>query len=1577
MKKIIALGTLAYAAWALPLIAATGAEALADSVTCLTVEAPSGGDRVVGFAKKELLRVLKGVEGRIILREEKGLKPQQWRLRSEADGTLVISGRDGMGIAYGVFTFLEKHAGAAWYAPDTEVLPDLRGWKLPHLDETGAPVFLDREMYVGTDYMDTTWRLRNKETRRAAYNVGLRYGSPGACHTFAAYTKALKAAHPELFGKRLAANGRVCNTLCLTDPVTRAFVAEEMCRYIEQDAEAARKAGAPSYAVPRIYEISQDDGGSSGECMCERCKALTEAEGSYSGPMIDFASDVARRVGARHPEVSVQTFAYSYTMKPPKTVKGADNLIVRYCDSHVFTPLLRGTPPGDVLEEWGRHAANISLWGYWRNYTGTPLPMMKSIADIGAELRFVRDCHVKNYFAEDEAPLSRSFAMLQHWLFLKLTENPDQDEQALARRFMAAYYGAAARPMTQFRDYLERRQESTYAYLDREFFEKANAWLDEAERLVADDARSLGHVRWDRVIVDRGAFLTFADTLKQGYKMDVKAVAARLKVNHRALLKGWTALKAGGKTTLERRLKAADDEAMIYANYPVAIPERFAGKTVVDRLSIDQAPSAAKLVNDPDAAAGYAFYIPKTKAALPFSFGFYHAESKSRGEVWFKAKADVPQDEKFHLYRVGRSALLKGFYVWFDSTWRYRCWEKTIGIVPEEWDVWVSAKFTGPAFVEGSKSENRVLFDRVLFVKPEDSAGTKVKDEGDGEGKCEGNFNLNPTLNLTPCAIVVPDDRPDDVPKHLAAVARELAHDIEESTGRRLPVVFAKEARPKAKCIYIGETFAEREGLLPKDRPLENFDYVVAEKDGSVYLFGHDRTRFADPGRKAQWWRYCLLASGRAVVSFMENEMGVAFLAPGRAGRDIPKKKSIAVRKGVYRLRRESQIAGVSRELEMMYDLASGIYGLGTWRSHGGHLYPAAVPFAKYAKSHPEYFPLHGTARVKSNGVNALCISNPEVEQLLVDFIVAEMDDGADIVELGQNDGTSWCRCEKCRAYAGTAPADWGEKFWIFHRRIAEKVNALRPEKTVQIISYGPTAMPPRTFTEFPPNVMIELMNCRPAALSAWRNYKVARGFSNYVYHWGDYPSPGYTAKNSIAAMAAAARTYREYGIKIVYRCGYGELFGTEGPAYYVFNKLLFDPSLDEEEVFGQYVGRAYGPAAKVMMKFHTLQDGRIEMYNALDAGIDGNRRVVPKHAADLLAAMYPPDVLAQLGNLLAAAERTAGLSAKQAMRLRLVRLEYEYLAHLIRPIHLYFGYLAAPSADTFRPLADALESRASFIDSLGDGKGRVRGIEGWDRLHPFFPTGRFNRKMMATNGRLSARLDAPFAWDAKAMLAKGFLPGKTKVATKAPLADGEPSATDFEHGAWAAAKWNELNGLQLEKIANRTRFKAVAGADALYLAVETTLPDDRKYDPTGRDSSCYLRDCIDFAIAPDMAGDKAYHFVFGPVENSCLDEALGLITDELDPKYGSYDGEWNGEWSYAPVRADGLWRTRVKIPYATLGVIRPAPGAKWRMNLGRLAEPDSKGSTPYAYCEFSSWSPNFESRSFSDVGAMGEVVFE
>ena len=74
---------------------------------------------------------------------------------------------------------------------------------------------------------------------------------------------------------------------------------------------------------------------------------------------------------------------------------------------------------------------------------------------------------VDRYMAENEAPLSRSFAMLQHWLFLKLADDPAQDEKELTRRFLRGYYGKASGPMSKCLAYLVARQEKTRQFLDR------------------------------------------------------------------------------------------------------------------------------------------------------------------------------------------------------------------------------------------------------------------------------------------------------------------------------------------------------------------------------------------------------------------------------------------------------------------------------------------------------------------------------------------------------------------------------------------------------------------------------------------------------------------------------------------------------------------------------------------------------------------------------------------------------------------------------------------------------------------------------------------------------------------------------------------------------------------------------------------------------------------------------------------------------------------------------------------------------------------------------------------------------
>ncbi len=682
------------------------------------VRCEKGADNAVQFAAKDLARCLSAVSGEkyavqtegtaakgdIVLRTDPKLKSQEWKLQTE-NGILSISGCDSPGIVYGVYTFLEKYASCFWPAPDTEILPKQPGWKLPEVNETGRPAFLRREMYVGTDYMDSIWRQRNKENNRAKF-INLRSGKPKECHTFDVYVKAVK--DPSLFG--VTPSGMKCHTLCMTNPKVREIILKQLTEYIEADRKASK--GSPAYNQPKIYDISQPDGASGAECWCDNCRKLAEAEGSYAGPNIAFINAIADGIRDKYPDILIRTFAYSYTMKPPKTVKAADNVIVQFCDSHLFRPLVQGSPNGRDLEIWGKHAAQKAVWSYWRTYRGSLFPFVRPRKDISDEFRFCSKEGVIHYFAENEMPLYRSFAMQQHWLMLKMLDDPRQDIFKLNEKFFGAYYGKGAAPMLKYLDYLEKRQNAERTHLDPEFFTKVNAWLDEAEALAKDDPRSLVHIGWERVIVDRSMYHQLPELRKKGYEPDLKQIAARFRKNIIAQVKHWTPL---GRY-MKNRLVTAEQEAELYSHFPVKIPEQFDGCEVIDMHWTQLNGHAVK---DPDAVCGTARFNPKYIHKPSYDIGYYNKKTRSGNGIRF-GREDFPQDEKFHFYRLGKTLIMTPLYIRYDSTWTYRENLNPIGLLGEVRDIWVSMKFTGPMYVKGSKNKNMVLFDRVLLVKDPD-----------------------------------------------------------------------------------------------------------------------------------------------------------------------------------------------------------------------------------------------------------------------------------------------------------------------------------------------------------------------------------------------------------------------------------------------------------------------------------------------------------------------------------------------------------------------------------------------------------------------------------------------------------------------------------------------------------------------------------------------------------------------------------------------------------------------------------------------------------------------------------------
>jgi len=809
-------------------------------------------------------------------------------------------------------------------------------------------------------------------------------------------------------------------------------------------------------------------------------------------------------------------------------------------------------------------------------------------------------------------------------------------------------------------------------------------------------------------------------------------------------------------------------------------------------------------------------------------------------------------------------------------------------------------------------------------------------------------------------AIVRPETGTAGVDAAIEKAAGVLAKSLREGAGLDLKVVKASDFKG-GKAIWLGERAARSAGFDLTG--FRSFDNAIAEKDGSVYLYGAD----APGSTTAGWinWAYCKLPTVKALTRFMEAYMDCRFLLPGETGLDVPKLARVEIPDGTRSVEKPQFEASMARVDEMMNDIANNNFGYAGYKSFAGHTWAYAFRVEDHFKAHPEWYALRNGQRRGVKGNPSICFSNPEAEEHLVRFMLDQFDKGHDVVELGQNDGTEYCQCEKCAAVGHGLGI--GESIHVFHHRVASRLVKLRPGKRVLILAYSVTLPPPKTVSEYPENVMVEICHPSEKLFAEWSRCKVPAGFTSYLYEFGTYPQPGFTAKRSFAHLAKLVRMLHAHNVRALYRCGYGENFGMEGAYYYVFNRLLADPKLEVNALVDDFCRHGFGNVSKQMMAFYRRLDSRLAAHDALEVAAR------PSCPADLFAYMYTPSALEALEGSLSAAERAAE-GEKVKRRIALVRREFDHVKCLARISTFHAAYRLSPTPELFKPLAEEVLRRNDLIDGYYDAKGRLKPVPGWPELRPF-GYGDVGKAKVKVNGYLGAVLSAPFNWDVKSLMRRGILPGASRKQMTVARAKAKPALADFkaDAGVWKGLKWEELAGMQLEEVTTRTRFKAVYDEDNLYVAIETTLDDKIVIEPQGRDAVAFRFDDIEAMIDPTGSAERYYQLVWNPVPNSTNDGACGLIEDPLDPKYGQMDDSWNGEWYYENDRENGIWRTMLTLPFKTVGAKTPASGEVWTMNIGRSHDYNFASGN----AERSLWNPNLESINFIAPEAYGKVVFE
>lgn len=430
---------------------------------------------------------------------------------------LLLAGGRPRGTLYAVSRFLQEQCGVRWWTPWTTTIARHSTLKIGDLNVREKPAFEYREPYWFTA-LNTEWAWHNEcngNFTAIPPDEGGHIIYKGFVHTSYALVPPDKyfPLHPEWYslinGKRVDYDAQ----LCLTNPKLRDFVVSRIKEWLRESPDAS------------IVSVSQND--NIHPCECTNCQTLDEAQGSPSGSMLDFVNYVAEKIQPDFPNAAVDTLAYQYTRKPPRTLRPRPNVIVRLCsiECNFREPLSSPANAafGSDIRGWSEIANRLYVWDYVTDFAHYVQPFPNWF-ELGPNLRFFQAHHVRGVFEEGAyQSYGSEMAEMRAWVLAQLMWNPQQDDQALIREFLDGYYGAAGKPIWRYLNLLNDASRgynlTCYTPADAPFLHfktlaQAEKLWQKAERAVADDPDLLARVRLGHLAV-RYVWLARWDELRQ------------------------------------------------------------------------------------------------------------------------------------------------------------------------------------------------------------------------------------------------------------------------------------------------------------------------------------------------------------------------------------------------------------------------------------------------------------------------------------------------------------------------------------------------------------------------------------------------------------------------------------------------------------------------------------------------------------------------------------------------------------------------------------------------------------------------------------------------------------------------------------------------------------------------------------------------------------------------------------------------------------------------------------------------------------------------------------------------------
>lgn len=460
--------------------------------------------------------------GETELYKKSGLKPgidldAEGYMINEKNGNLFLIGGWKRGAISPVIALIEEDLGGRFYAA-------IDGLQMPKLAATESlvlreyvPQLLVRTMFQSESF-DADFQLFNRVGTSDAGKemVPEKWGGYTALpkeyfvHTCDKLlpNKEYFDEHPEYFslvdGRRIHQGHGGGGHFCWTNPDVRKIVTARVLKELK------------TYHSYGLFDISPNDS-AGGFCQCDNCQAIAKREGSEAGPLLDFINAVAGEVKKEYPHVKITTLAYAESKMPPKTLRPADNVIIRLAnESSAHYPMF-SIDDNDVfmpyLEGWNKLGANIFIWDYVVNYGGWPMPWPNlEVIDRNIDI-YVANGVTALFLQSSHYGPGENQGRLRSWVYSKKMWDPSRKMQDLVRDFNYGYFGKAADLMQEYSDLLfdewklyhktHKLKDSTRRTikLSDEYYSKADAIFQKALALAADDKELLEKIEFEYISI--------------------------------------------------------------------------------------------------------------------------------------------------------------------------------------------------------------------------------------------------------------------------------------------------------------------------------------------------------------------------------------------------------------------------------------------------------------------------------------------------------------------------------------------------------------------------------------------------------------------------------------------------------------------------------------------------------------------------------------------------------------------------------------------------------------------------------------------------------------------------------------------------------------------------------------------------------------------------------------------------------------------------------------------------------------------------------------------------------------------